>query len=314
MTTKEFVDNIYDVFLKWEINPKDVVFDGKIKRLGKLWYIATHTKSYTDKPITLVTIGDWSTGEKHYYVSKEKLEQPTISLVVPYREQKWDDNQRASKRAYYRWTHMERRGESRYFQRKSISHGLLHYARYGLYRVSIPTIDIYKHIWGFQTIYDDGEKKFVKHQRVEGCFHFVEGVWPTVSDRTVLLTEGYATGCSLRLATVLPVCVAFSASNLALVAHQLCTHFPGIQLVVVGDNDHKTKNNPGVSYATDTFLEYGSNLIYPSYEDALGGTDFNDVHVNRGLPYLKSLLGIQLGVEHVRLQENPSQIETADCP
>ena len=61
----------------------------------------------------------------------------------------------------------------------------------------------------------------------------------------LLLAEGYATAASLHEATGRPVVVAFDAGNLVHVAGELRALFPGVALLVCGDDDRYTFARPG---------------------------------------------------------------------
>jgi phage/plasmid primase-like uncharacterized protein len=81
----------------------------------------------------------------------------------------------------------------------------------------------------------------------------------------ILVTEGYATGLSIREATVnsVPVYVAFDAGNLKPVAERLRARYPLSPLIFCADDDWKTKRpdgtpwNPGVEYAQAAAREVG---------------------------------------------------------
>lgn len=92
-----------------------------------------------------------------------------------------------------------------------------------------------------QFIGEDGTKRFLTGGQVVGACT----VLGTIKDATtVLMCEGYATGSTLHEATGLPVVVCFNAHNSVSVAKSLAKAFNG-QVLVCGDNDHETKDNPG---------------------------------------------------------------------
>ena len=56
----------------------------------------------------------------------------------------------------------------------------------------------------------------------------------------IILTEGYATGVSVNVATDKPVAVTFDAGNLEPVARALREKYPEAQITICADNDHET--------------------------------------------------------------------------
>lgn len=118
-----------------------------------------------------------------------------------------------------------------------------------------------------QHIAPDGTKKFMVGGRARFGIHRLGALR---ANRT-LLCEGYATGLSLyeaakRLWSGVRVVVCFSAGNLECVACE----FPGA--LVCADND---LSGCGERTAKATGLKW----VMP----AVGGTDFNDLHVSCGL-------------------------------
>ncbi len=115
----------------------------------------------------------------------------------------------------------------------------------------------------------------------------------------IYITEGYATAASIRLATGRshPVACAFNAGNLEAVARTLRERWPEAQLVVAGDNDRFTKNqsgtpwNPGAEKAYAAAQASRATVVLPDFGDDPGrGTDFNDLHVLRGLAEVRRQL------------------------
>lgn len=132
-----------------------------------------------------------------------------------------------------------------------------------------------------QRIYPDGSKRFLKGGRVTGCYHPIG----TITD-TLLVCEGYATGCTLHEQTGLPVAIAFNASNLRPVALRLYWEYRDTRIVIAADNDMETERrtgiNPGLEKAREAAAVTGGQIIFPGFSDINGeGTDFND-YVNCG--------------------------------
>lgn len=141
-----------------------------------------------------------------------------------------------------------------------------------------------------QIIAIDGRKRFLRGGQVKGCSLMLGQI--TGSD-TVLLCEGWATGCSLHLATGLPVVVAFNAQNLVVVAQELVANSQdGLVVVVCGDVDASQAGQRAASKAVQMLLSRGK-LVLPQftasqiaeYQQAHDKppSDFNDLQQLAGL-------------------------------
>ncbi|WP_169250379.1 zincin-like metallopeptidase domain-containing protein [Candidatus Competibacter phosphatis] len=136
----------------------------------------------------------------------------------------------------------------------------------------------------------EGGKKFLKGGAVTEGRHWLGD---PRGARTLLICEGYATGASLHQACGLPVAVAFSRGNVFPVAKDLHHRFPGVALVIAGDDDRYTPGNPGRRDAEEAARWVAGTAIFPDFtglETARQPTDFNDVHLLGGLDHLKRQL------------------------
>ena len=155
---------------------------------------------------------------------------------------------------------------------------------------------------GVQIIRDDGTKKFTYGMEKPGTACRL-GL-PVVGD-PVFVTEGYATGMTIRMALArrYPVFVAFDAYNLPIVVEAVHQALPGCPIVICADDDHATTlkglpNNVGriqAQIAMDSVMEdtperKGARLVvrcYPVFKPATPreakDTDFNDLHRLEGL-------------------------------
>lgn len=96
---------------------------------------------------------------------------------------------------------------------------------------------------GLQTIFpaeaQDGttqiQKRFLSGSDLKGSYLMLgDTLQPP---EAVILTEGWATGCSIFKAVGIPVAVAFSAINLLPVAESLRKDYPNTKIVIAADND-----------------------------------------------------------------------------
>jgi len=167
-------------------------------------------------------------------------------------------------------------------------------------RLVIPLRNIEGELRGYQTIDQDGEKRFFAGMEKRGNFHLIEGKdKQDLATAEIILCEGYATGASLHMATDKPVAVAFDAGNLEIVAEKIREKYPQAQITICADNDHAIKrdnriNNIGVEKAELAAKAVGGKVVIPTFSDeekAKGLTDFNDLHKSRGLDEVRKQLG-----------------------
>jgi putative DNA primase/helicase len=131
---------------------------------------------------------------------------------------------------------------------------------------------------GLQRIKPDGTKLFLKGTPSAGAY--------TVLGKpkdTVVIAEGWATCCSIRMATDYCTVVAFNAGNLENVAVKIRAALPNVRLIIAADDDFETKGNPGITHARQAAKAVGALLAIPVWSGERNGTDFNDLHVAEGL-------------------------------
>ncbi|MGB9154371.1 MAG: VapE domain-containing protein [Alphaproteobacteria bacterium] len=86
-----------------------------------------------------------------------------------------------------------------------------------------------------QFIAADGEKRFLKDGEKSGSYFPLAKGGEDLS--RLILCEGYATACSIREATGLPVVCAFDAGNLSPVSKILRDKYPDSEIILAADND-----------------------------------------------------------------------------
>ena len=195
-----------------------------------------------------------------------------------------------------------------YLQLKGVEAFGLHDNRVGT--LHVPVRNVEGELRGLQTIDKEGMKRFVPGMEKSGNFHLITGKEPApdkdLNQGEILLSEGYATGASLHMATGKPVAVAFDAGNLEPVANALREKFPNAAITICADNDHQhTRRTPegvelwnkGVDLAQKAAQAVGGKVVTPIFnegERARGLTDFNDLHQSRGLEEVKMQVGLVL--------------------
>jgi putative DNA primase/helicase len=143
-------------------------------------------------------------------------------------------------------------------------------------------------ITSYQTIDDNGDKRFLKNGKMAGSF-----VWVGGSDMmnyakrhdpecqlpiAILICEGFATAVSLHESTGLPVCAAMSAGNLMAVVKSVRKFYQNAQITICGDDDHFTASgNVGRKKATEAAKAIDAKVCFPIFPEGHRGTDFNDL-------------------------------------
>lgn len=159
----------------------------------------------------------------------------------------------------------------------------------------VPLRDTDGQLHSLQSIAPDGTKRFQSGGRIKGCYHSIgkpAGV--------LVISEGFATGASIRECTGHAVAVAFNAGNLLAVAQALRGKYPKLQITVAADDDHRTEGNPGLTKAREAAKAVGGKLAVPKLPEGRGekDSDFNDLHRLAGLEAVKSCIeAAQAGAE-----------------
>lgn len=179
----------------------------------------------------------------------------------------------------------------------------------------IPVHNVDGELRGLQTIDAEGQKRFAPGMEKSGNFHLLSEPGKDLSQGEILLSEGYATGASLHMATGKPVAVAFDAGNLEPVARKLREKYPNAAITICADNDHQhTRRTPegtelwnkGVAMAQDAAKAVGGKVVAPIFneeERARGLTDFNDLHQSRGIAEVKKQLDLVLQLDQEKSRD-----------
>jgi putative DNA primase/helicase len=210
----------------------------------------------------------------------EKIKRKYQDKVMAELEQERERQAYAADRAAFIWDEGTDEGESPYLDRKLIKpFG----ARFHGSSVLVP-ITKEGRLTSLQAIGKSGKKKYLFGGDIKGGHFVIKG------SSKVAMVEGFATGATVHMATGWSVVVCFSAGGLVNVAPYLKDH----DVIVCADNDEateqKTGGNPGIRKARDAAKYLGCKMVYVRNEGDLSITDFNDVHVKRGLDCVRSQL------------------------
>ena len=162
--------------------------------------------------------------------------------------------------------------------------------------IAIPAYDADGKLWSIQYVAEDGEKRFARESRKEGCFHVVGSTDP-VGDlnkaAAIVVAEGYATAATLKslhaeagdpLRRVAFV-AAFDAGNVPHVARVIRERHLSAAMVIAADNDKAMEGqdlggNPGLIKGRQTAEAAGAVLMAPSFSEEelkAGFSDWNDL-------------------------------------
>ncbi len=267
----------------------DIIPDGKIHRfpVGKKghkdgWYVFHGMAG---------AFGDWSQdihekwsvkSERVAHQDKEKLLSQIKKSQKSAEEERIQKYEETAVLALEKWNSFSDTGTSSYLERKKVgAFGLRFRQNY----LIIPVRDRSRKLWSLQWIRQDGKKRFLNGGRKKGCFHHI-GVLE--DGRPIIITEGYATGASVYMATEQPTVIAFDAGNLDPVIDELKKAYPKSPLLIAGDDDRWKEANTGREKAEQTARKYGCTLVFPQFKNTeTKPTDFNDLHVLEGIEAVK---------------------------
>ncbi len=133
--------------------------------------------------------------------------------------------------------------------------------------VVVPLRDASRNLWSLQTINHLGTKLFPKFGRKAGCFHLIDPS-PNEVPPIVAIAEGYATAASVYEATGWPVAVAVDLGNMVKVAPLMRAMFSTSQLILCGDDDPESPDNPGRTKTAALAEALGCAVAFPSLEAA----------------------------------------------
>ncbi|AHE73637.1 topoisomerase [Enterobacter ludwigii] len=150
----------------------------------------------------------------------------------------------------------------------------------------VPLHNVNGKLVNVQTIGPDGRKMFLRDGQVQGAFHVMgdfDLMAPDAPEHDVFVCEGWATGAALlQHWNVRAVVCAMNAGNLKHVAASLRQRYGSrIQLVIAGDDDRSSKDNPGFKAANEAALLVGCFVAFPEWRPGVPAelSDFNDLMI-----------------------------------
>ena len=151
-------------------------------------------------------------------------------------------------------------------------------------QLCLPLTDIEGNVKSMQYIDAEGNKKFHPGTSTTGVFFGYQlDRLDKEPDLPILITEGYATLATVASRLDFPCVAAMTCHNLLPVAADLKKKYPGHKIIIMADNDHMTKGNPGLTKAREAEAKLGlQGIAYPKFEEGEDGSDWNDLYRLRG--------------------------------
>jgi phage/plasmid-associated DNA primase/phage/plasmid primase-like uncharacterized protein len=269
----------------------------------KGWYIGTRRGDRI-----VFTWGNWKTGEKFtqklgYDNSDTEWKKIQSELDAKYDSSKDDQQKKNAKNLKELYestvstklsTYLSNKGITDNFSSKVILNSN------GTEELLIPMYDANGKLWNLQKIGPQGQKSFTAGEtfssgaRIESLMNVIGGSTDDIkSARLVLLCEGFATGCSIKMACPEHTVIScIMGSNVTKVAKVLKRKYKGLRFVICADDDYKNTPNSGKEVADEAALAVGGQVAVPVFGETRGDkhTDFNDMHVAGGLERVREII------------------------
>lgn len=136
-------------------------------------------------------------------------------------------------------------------------------------------------VMNIQTVYPNGQKRFLKHASTKGFCFPVGDVSNPVDE--IYICEGIATAITVHLVTVKVVLAAMNAGNLYTIACEARGRWPKAKIIIAGDDDWLTEQNngtnPGKKKAIQAANAVGGYTCFPPLtrdQQKRSLTDWND--------------------------------------
>jgi putative DNA primase/helicase len=179
--------------------------------------------------------------------------------------------------------------------------------------------DINGNLRGLQAIDEQGLKSFQIGIAKSGLFTPLCNGEKIPADYTddLYLAEGFATACTIRLATNKPVIMAIDAGNIKHVSKAWRTRCPNAKIIIAGDVD---KSGTGQKAAIMAAKDVNGMFVFSQFtKEELDSenppSDFNDLHILHGLDAVKAAINnLQLpdsiNINNVQLKNTDDSLQT----
>jgi putative DNA primase/helicase len=257
------------------------------------WYVAHEYVTTSGRALIVGAFGWWKEGDTVHklrhdtaglsYDEQQALAVKRQELEAAAKAARQALASEAARRAQAIWPGLAVEGHSPYLQRKQAAAFGVRFAR-GSVVVPLRTGPADTDLVGLQWISPDGTKRLLTGTAKRGAYGLL-GAEPGPGD-WVAIGEGYVTCASVCMAMGWSGVFAVDAGNLLEVAKTIRRQYPGSRLVILADDDHATRGNPGIAKATAAARATQALLAVPRFASTTAdrGTDWNDLHVTEGLP------------------------------
>jgi phage/plasmid primase-like uncharacterized protein len=192
-------------------------------------------------------------------MSRAELEQFKMRIEIANKRQAQERavaHRAAAQRAQRQWSKAASKDHP-YLTSKAIEH---HGTKVTLGVLLVPVYGDDGQLQSLQFISGNGSKWSLKEGRMTGG-----RFWLGEPGQTIVIAEGFATAAAIHEATGLPVCVAFNAGNLIVVAKDLRAKHPQARIVVAGDDDiREGRPNVGRDRAMEAAQAVGGKAVFPN--------------------------------------------------
>lgn len=286
------------------------VADGKFHRYGpkkEAWYRLNEVVlRATGKVVIGGTFGYWSGDNENTQriamdwtgvtpEDRTEAEAKRRELEAQELEKKLKLAGNAANRARGDWAEATVDGSSPYIERKQITAPGLRYQADGTLLVPMVTIDGDSiQLVGLQKIKPDGAKRYSTDMAKKGACCPIGKVG--IDDAALFVTEGYATGRSVRMATddALAGYVAFDAGNIMDTVLTARAQHPGVHILICSDDDYQLPQRLAAWLLAEFKLD-GPGVEIDGVERTLKATDGAAVRViaswgrdARGVPFIEA--------------------------
>lgn len=262
-------------------------------RRGDEWLMTDHGAGETYSAYTFLTdVAGYSKQQAVLYLLSETgTSSAPVAKHKPVQHAPAPTTVTTAKADVQRWQRAAKTGTSAYLTRKGItgvSCAALRYdgSQVGVLMSRVTATGVLEPT-SVQWIYSSGFKKFAEGGTTRGTLALVGADNLANLQGRVYICEGYATACTVHMATSKPVVVAFTANNLEHVVRTLKQHCKTADIVLAADNDAyhtAAKGNPGLEKAHKTALTYRVQVCSPAFTDTSSKpTDYNDLMMLEGL-------------------------------
>ena len=241
------------------------------------WRTLTGIKKWSSKTRSEVTESEWQAHQKRMADIERECEAEEKAMHAKVRKecvQLWEESKPCPDNHPY-----------------VIAKGIIPYGAhvepYGYQNIIVP-IYINGEIWSVQRINVGGYKRFYGGGDKKGGYMDIPAmIDPITPPETIVICEGWATGCSLHQATSHTVRVAFDAGSLMTVAQFTRAQLPNARIILAADDDYRNTTNTGITSATAAAKAVGGITVVPQFHEIANrpekATDFNDLHQLAGI-------------------------------